>query len=261
MSARFLHTSDLARAAGVHPNTVRLYERWGLLPAVPRGPNGYRLFTAAHREQMILARLALHGGWPGRRLRRSAMALVKCAAAGRMEEARALAREHLELVRAERARAEAAAAHLLHWGDGNGTGQDEGPLGIKDAAALLALTPDILRNWEKNGLLAVPRDPRNGYRLYGPAEIGRLRVIGLLFRAGFGAAAVLRALNHLDAGRGGDPRRVLDTPPPEEDIHYTTDRWLSTMAEQEERAVALIAQVEKMLALTPTSTPPPPRSG
>jgi DNA-binding transcriptional MerR regulator len=59
---RPLRTSDLARAVGVHPNTIRLYEAWGFLPPVPRSVRGYRLFTQVHLRQMRLARVALHGG-------------------------------------------------------------------------------------------------------------------------------------------------------------------------------------------------------
>ena len=54
--SRTLRASDIAKAVGVHPNTVRLYEEWGFLPPVPRSPSGYRLFTAAHLDQMRLAR-------------------------------------------------------------------------------------------------------------------------------------------------------------------------------------------------------------
>lgn len=38
---------------------------------------------------------------------------------------------------------------------------------IGNVARLLDTTIDRLRNWERNGLLAVPHDPKNGYRLYG----------------------------------------------------------------------------------------------
>ena len=71
----FLRTSDIAKAVGVHPNTIRLYEAWGLLPPIPRGPSGYRLFTEAHLDQMCLARIALGESWPGRNIRHSAVAL------------------------------------------------------------------------------------------------------------------------------------------------------------------------------------------
>jgi hypothetical protein len=82
MKPRSLRTSDVARAAGVHPNTVRLYEEWGFLPPIPRSPSGYRLFTEAHVDQMRLARTALRGPWPGRNIKRSALALVRRAASG-----------------------------------------------------------------------------------------------------------------------------------------------------------------------------------
>jgi len=82
MTPRYLRTSDLSKAVGVHPNTVRLYEEWGFLPPIPRSPGGYRLFTPAHLDQMRLARLALADAWPGRLIRRSALKLVRQAATG-----------------------------------------------------------------------------------------------------------------------------------------------------------------------------------
>jgi DNA-binding transcriptional MerR regulator len=35
-----LRTSDIAKATGIHPNTVRKYEELGYLPRPLRGPNG-----------------------------------------------------------------------------------------------------------------------------------------------------------------------------------------------------------------------------
>jgi DNA-binding transcriptional MerR regulator len=45
---KYLRTSDLAKAVGVHPNTVRRYVDRGLLPPVERSPSGYRRFTQRH---------------------------------------------------------------------------------------------------------------------------------------------------------------------------------------------------------------------
>lgn len=44
---------ELADAVGVTSQTVRFYERKGLLPHVERGPNGYRIY-----EESALARLS-----------------------------------------------------------------------------------------------------------------------------------------------------------------------------------------------------------
>jgi DNA-binding transcriptional MerR regulator len=248
---RYFYTSEIAKRVGVHANTVRLYERWGFLPPVPRSPSGYRLFTEDHLDQMRLARRALHGGWPGKTIRESALALVRRAAAGDLGGALEQAHHHLELVQAERAQAEVAAELLEQWAQGAAyrplrQAHGEG-LWIGEAARLLDVTPDMLRNWERNGLLRVPRDTANGYRLYGPAEIGRLRVIRMLNKAGYSQMAILRMMLHLDASGARDLRQVLDTPRPDEDVLTTADRWLSTLAEQEERAQDLIAQVEAMI--------------
>jgi DNA-binding transcriptional MerR regulator len=263
MTKRTLRTSDVARAAGVHPNTVRLYEQWGFLPQIPRSPAGYRLFTQDHVDQMRLARTALRGPWPGRAIKRSALDLVRQAAAGDLGGALEQAYRHLALVQAERAQAEAAVQLLERWAQGAAVDASEERLRIGDAARLLGVTADMLRNWERNGLVAVPRDPRNGYRLYGATEIGRCRVIRMLSRAGYGMMAILRMLIYLDRGLGrvqdGYLRQVLDTPradermgldsgvPGDPEIYHAADRWLSALAAFEERAQDIIRQLEAMI--------------
>lgn len=241
-----LRTTDIAKAVGVHANTVRAYEQWGFLPPVPRGPNGYRLYTHFHLDQMRLARTALHGGWPGRAIRRSALALVRQSASGDMQGARQQARQHLILVQAERAQAEAAADYLEKWASGQLDNERVSSLQIGEAAELLNVSTDMLRNWERNGLIKVPRERGNRYRLYGSIELGRLRVLRLLYRAGYGSMAILRMVRQLDRGERSNLRRALDTPPPDEDILTTADRWLSTLAEQEQRAQDMIAQLTAM---------------
>jgi DNA-binding transcriptional MerR regulator len=245
-------TTEIAKAVGVHPNTVRMYELWGFLPSVKRSSNGYRMYSLFHLEQMRLARLAMHGGWPGRRIRRSALELVRRSAAGDLSSALQLGKEHLSLVKDERKQAEAGADYLEKWVGGKMPERHTDPLSILAAARMLDATPDMLRGWERNGLLRVPRDPKNRYRLYGPREIGRLRVIRMLLRSGYSTMSILRAMRHLDAGPGKKLRRVLDTPHPEEEVLSAADRWISTLAEQEERARGILRQLRRMTRI-PTS--------
>jgi len=47
-------TSQIAAIAGVHPNTVRMYEEWGLIQKPERKKNGYRVFHDIHIKQFIL---------------------------------------------------------------------------------------------------------------------------------------------------------------------------------------------------------------
>lgn len=249
MPAKHLRTSDIAQAVGAHVNTVRLYEAWGFLPPIPRGRNGYRQYTPAHREQMKLAWLALHteSWWHGKRLLAD---LVRGAAGGDLGGALELAYQYRAAVRAEIAQAEAAVGFLERWTQGQATDTSiTEPLSIGAVATRLDLTIDTLRNWERNGLLAVPRNPRNGYRQYGPPEIARLRVIRMLKNAGYSLMAILRLVRALDAGQTTDLSTVLDTPEPGEDVFTIADTWLSSLLEFEQQGQAIIRQLEVMIDL------------
>jgi DNA-binding transcriptional MerR regulator len=227
-----------------------LYEEWGLLPPIPRTSSGYRQFTKFHLEQMRLARLAFADPWHGRRIRKSIVAVVKRSATGDLVGAREMADAHLMLVRSERAQAEKAADFLEHWAAEQPVEPMLIPLQIGAAAELLEVTPDMLRNWERDGLVKIPRNPDNGYRCYGAVEIGRLRVIRLLRSAGYSTMAILRMMLVFDQGQRDGLRQALNTPRSDEDIIFATDRWLSTLAETEEQALRLVAQLDKMLHAT-----------
>ncbi|GAB3407926.1 MerR family transcriptional regulator [Flindersiella endophytica] len=47
---------EVAKAAGVSVDTVRFYERRGVLPAADRKPSGYRTFAASTVERIQLAK-------------------------------------------------------------------------------------------------------------------------------------------------------------------------------------------------------------
>ena len=47
---------QVAREAGVSVDTIRFYERRGVLPAPERRPSGYRMFTEATVERIRMAR-------------------------------------------------------------------------------------------------------------------------------------------------------------------------------------------------------------
>jgi DNA-binding transcriptional MerR regulator len=53
---------EVAREAGVSIDTVRFYERRGILPAPARRPSGYRVFTPAAVERIRMARALQHLG-------------------------------------------------------------------------------------------------------------------------------------------------------------------------------------------------------
>jgi DNA-binding transcriptional MerR regulator len=243
----YLRTSELAKAVGVHPNTVRRYVERGLLPPVEHSPSGYRRFTQRHLDCLRLACLVYRSQFPGKAIFQSGMRIVQAAVIGDLGGALERAYNHLALVQAERAQADVAADMLERWAFGAPADATIQPLRIGQVAHLLGITIDILRNWDRNGLIDIPRDPANGYRRYGVQEISRLRVIRILSRAGYSTSAILRMLIQLDRGEKTDLRRALDTPRPDEDVYTASDRWLSTLTDQEQRAHAIVALVEEII--------------
>ncbi len=245
---RYLRTSELAKAARVHPNTVRLYEKWGLLPQAERNPyNNYRRFTEKHLDQILLVRQVLRFTWLNDETHATVYEVISQGVQDNLGGALELAYKLLLQVQAERAQAEAAVRYLERWVEGIPPDALTRPLRIGEVARLLNVTLDQLRNWERNNLLETPRDPSNGYRLYGPDEIGRLRVIRMLIRSRYSTMSILRMLNKLDEGETGQLRQVLDTPGSEEDALYVTDHWLTTLNELEQAAHELIKQIEATL--------------
>lgn len=246
-SPKTLHTSDLARAAGVHPNTIRRYVDWGLLPPVERSPKGYRLFTREHLDCLRLARLILSADYPGRAIRASGNQIIHTAVEGDWGGALERAYQHLALVRAESAQADAAVILLERWAQGAAAEPPGTALSIGQTGRLLGVSIDVLRNWERNNLIRIPRDPGNGYRRYGASELSRLRVIRMLSRAGYSLMAILRMLIELDSGKTNDLRQALDTPRPDEDIYTAADHWLSTLRAHEQLAAKIIALIEEII--------------
>jgi MerR family transcriptional regulator, copper efflux regulator len=62
-SSKNLHSGALAKAVGVSPDTVRHYERVGVLPRALRTDSGYRVYPASAVERVLLVQRALRIGF------------------------------------------------------------------------------------------------------------------------------------------------------------------------------------------------------
>lgn len=246
-------TSQIAVLCGVHPNTVRLYEELGYIPPVPRAENGYRLYSELHLEYARLVRTALKSTWLGGAIRKKALLVVLLSAAGSYEEAMQAALEHLALVRAEREKAEIAAGLLESWAtDRDSLTGSVGPCWkSSEAAERLDITYDMLRSWERNGLITVPRDRENGFRVFGKEEIRRLYVIRALRKARFSLMSIYNMFRHYDRGvREGLVGILNELPPDEEDIIFNTNQWLTKIKCIEEYAGELLERLALIINIS-----------
>lgn len=103
--------AELAREVGVNPDTIRYYERTGLLPAPPRTPSGYRVYPrdAAERVRFIQGCQRL-----GLRLREiSDLLSVRDTGVCPCEPAEDLLRRRIQELDAELARLSALRADLV----------------------------------------------------------------------------------------------------------------------------------------------------
>jgi DNA-binding transcriptional MerR regulator len=239
-------TAEIAAAIGVHPNTVRLYEKWGLIPAAKRQENGYRVFTSFHLQQFQLARIAfqievLQGG-----LRKKIVEVVRSSAQRDFDEAILLTKEYLADLETERSHAEEAICIVQHILSGESLATPD-CLKRKEASAYLGISMDTLRNWEMNGLLTVKRK-KNGYRVYSESNMKRLKIIRSLRCANYSLEAILRMLQQLSQNPNVDIKLALNTPRQDEDIISVCDKLISSLSAAEKNALKILDMLFEMKA-------------
>jgi DNA-binding transcriptional MerR regulator len=61
--SKALRSGGLAKATGVSPDTIRYYERIGVLPRASRTESGYRVYPASAVERVLVVQRALRIGF------------------------------------------------------------------------------------------------------------------------------------------------------------------------------------------------------
>ena len=88
---------ELAKRAGLGAETVRYYEKVGVLPPAERAANGYRLYDESHLKRLAFVKRSRELGFSLERVR-SLLSLADDKSST-CRSVRALAEEHLEDVR------------------------------------------------------------------------------------------------------------------------------------------------------------------
>lgn len=196
---RVYRSIDIARACNIHVNTLRFYERIGLISAVPREENNYRIFDVKHLFQVRVIRLLYDGEWPGHPIRRHALRIIGALKEWDLTEAEEALMRYRRIVETEHENAVASSKLLHDWHGPEDRRRDEGrtEYTMRQVAGILSVTTESIRNWERNGLIAIPRRSPNDRRYLTGDELNRLRIIAVLRKSGHSLAVIHRALHRL----------------------------------------------------------------
>ena len=231
-------TTDVAKIIGMHPNTVRMYEEWGLIPPAERKSNGYRIFTDFHIEQLRLARIAFQIEVLQNGLRKKVVETIKLSAKGDFDNAIMFAKEYRTQIQREQRNAEESIDIAKQFLSGK-SAEHTLFLKRKEVSDYLEISMDTLRNWERNGLLLINRK-QNGYRAYTSEDIVRLKMIRTLRMANYSLESILRMLHALAHNPQSDMKEVLNTPQADTDIVSVCDRLIVSLQEAEKNADKMI---------------------
>lgn len=247
-------TAQVAKVIGIHPNTVRLYEKLELIPKPQRLSNGYRIFSDFHIAQFKLARTALKVEVLQSGLRKNMINIIKLSAQGEFQKAIVYTNNYINQVKIEQKNAEEAIEITKKLLFGIQDKERDVAFTRKQTADYLKITIDTLRNWEMNGLLSVKRK-QNGYRVYNKNDIQLLKIIRSLRLANYSLAAILRMISALSNNSKIDIREVINTPKTDEDIVTVCDKLLTSLSNAELNANRVLSQLkamQKKFSINPT---------
>ncbi len=240
-------TNEIAKLVGVHPNTVRLYERIGFITKPQRLANGYRIYTTLHLQQMQLARTALQTEVLQNGLRKKAIEIIRLCAACDFDNAIESTKQYDAMLVKEIENARSAMCYVESILRSDYL-QEPVLLNRGETATYLDVTVDTLRNWELNGLIKVKRR-QNGYRVYDKSDIERLRVIRTLRSANYSLSSILRLLNKLSVDRAAVVGDVLNTPEDNETIVSVCDHLMVSLEQSRQDAAMIIDQLQSLKAM------------
>jgi len=237
-------TAEVAAIIGIHPNTVRLYEKLKLIPKPERLSNGYRVFTEFHIKQCKLVRIAFQIELLQRGLRKKIIKMLKMSAKGSFDDAIILAREYLNQIKQEQIYAEEAII-IVKKILSEKKQKNIYNLKRKEVSQLLNISIDTLRNWEMNGLITIKRKS-NGYRIYNDEDIQRLKIIRTLRYANYSLEAILYMLYQLSQNSSIDIKVSLNTSHKTDNITSVYDQLIISLSQAEKNICQILNMLYEM---------------
>ncbi len=222
---------ELSRITGVKVGTIRFYEKCGFIGPVERTSNNYRLYHGRHIYQIRVCRLVF-GGFVNRRLRRESRKVLDASARWDLTAYGEAADNYQRAVEEDIDGTQKAIAICMQQMDRD-TGENNS-YSKKQAAAMVGVTPEAIRNWERNGLLG-QQEPYQK-RFYGQSLLNRMYVIRLLLDTGYSMMAIRGFMQEYDSGQPKRAEKLLMSPEDSEELRYRSDRYLEALLHLQEKA-------------------------
>lgn len=199
MRKKGLRSIDLARDVGLSTQAIRDYERYGFIPPVERGAQGYRLYGSHHLHALRTARVLIAGyGWePALRIMQYVHANGLSSAFAEIDACHAALHQSRREIEETLKALLALSTTLPSASEVNSSAR---LLYIRDVAQRVGVRVSAIRFWEAQGLVQPIRDKSSKYRLYNEQHMRTLQVIALLRKANYGFEAIRSVLEQLASG-------------------------------------------------------------
>ena len=228
------YIKEISARTGVKAGTIRFYEKIGFLEPVERMPNQYRVFNEHHIYQIQVCSLVF-GGFVNTRLRKISMHIIAAAKAWDLEAYDRAAQNYLQAVEQDITRAKKAVSIVTNQLDQDENNEQK--YSKKEAAELLGVTPETIRNWERNGLLT-QKEPYSRRR-YQINEIRRMYVIRFLLDTGYSCMAILQFLTAYDDGLDQKAAGFLLGTVENAELYSRADQYLKSLSRARTQADTL----------------------
>lgn len=225
---KIYNTVDLAKMYGIHPNTIRLYEKLGFISKAKRSESNYRMFKELHVLQIKLCRCIFGYPFTSRNIRNAGNEILWASAKKQWDAAQKCTDKYIEVIEHEIRKAQDAEEMLYKWTNPTNDIEilsENRRLSRREAANYLGVSIESVRNWERNGLIISKDISKKGEKLYSSAALGRMCVIYMLLQSGYSIASIYRSISIYEKGNGKLVTSALNNPECN-DIVSAGDCWL-----------------------------------
>ncbi len=162
---------DIARRLKVSTTMLRHYEMFGMIPAVMRSSNGYRIYTAEHIAYFICIREMMHGFTLS-----EIGKILKPVLERQIDEALWMANKAQAALQNDKYVCEQIKQRFMHKKKASAPKE----YSIDAISKATGILPSTIRYWDKIGLISADRCTANNYRAFTQSHVDEILMLQAL---------------------------------------------------------------------------------